>query len=245
VVLPQSHGDKREVLAALGHDAAGTCPAGVDWRIIRDNQVSGVRADFAGMSEDTKAASWNAYRRALCHFNISGEWPESFAPCGWWFCGKPLKAPQWSDLARAVQILKAKGIDPSGYIAPVGLYAESVALARQWPENKPLWASVQVIKKELPELAQGPLSPQAHRRLRAMSESRWAAYPKDGRGAPVVAPYKRFLNCNDRPPVNWTAQVAAAIFFLFGLGEKGASLKSEIRRAEVSWTRKNDLNFRR
>jgi hypothetical protein len=237
--------DRRAVFQALGHDADRKCPAGVDWRIMRNNQVSGARAGFAGMSEAAKAATWNAYRRALCHFNTRGKWPETFAPCGWWFCGKQLKAPQWSELARAVKILKAKDIDPRDYIAPAGTYAESVALAKQWPKHKSLWNSVHEIKKSLPSLERATLSPQDAQRLRAMDESRWAVFPRDGKGRRVDAPYQRFLNCNDRPPVNWTAQVAAAVFFLLGLGEKGASLKDEIHRAEVEWTRGGKLNLRR
>jgi len=229
-ILSQAEKDKRAVLQALGHDAAGKCPVAVDWRGVRSGAV-------VGMPAELHRATWAAQDRAFCTANRTGVAPaESFPKCGWWFCGveaSALSESRWADLRQAAKLLQDAGVKPNGakLAALAGAYAEFTARAKQWKrgESEHVWAYLEA-KKRTPEGAQ------ALSLLRGLSDARWAAWPK-GTGKPVGANYHRFLNGFPSPTA------AAAGFVLCGLSDR--SLASEIRRAEATWNRGDELNARK
>ncbi|MGD0839286.1 MAG: hypothetical protein ABSB49_21850, partial [Polyangia bacterium] len=116
VVLTPSEMDRRAVLEALGHDADGKCPAGIDWR-----------------------TSQTPAERRTSRYNYTGESPRlDDSPCGWWWCGKELKAERWAELHKAVEVLRKAGIDPCchGVAYDAGQYARDKAWLRRFPDLK-------------------------------------------------------------------------------------------------------------
>jgi hypothetical protein len=226
VVLTQLEKDKREVFRALGHDVNGKCPAGIDWK-----------EDFRKVPEMLRDAHTIALTRAWCHFPLAHSLapmtnlkPAALSPCGWGWCADKdrLKPERWSDLLKAVEILKERGIDPNGY--PVAVQASMYATLRQykeaWPEHKRAVEALGVLKDvDIPA-----------RPALQMEEAmfRWPANPKP-RGGNTDKPCQIFLN--NIYAAGGTAAVAAAILFLFGLGKQGERLKALKHRIEVAWGR--------
>ena len=248
---PYTHGedleagedDRRAVFQALGHDTDGKCPAGVDWR-TRGEQP----AKFCALPEDAQKANWAASLRASSYLNHLGvttaeayaQKAAAVAPCGWWFCGQSLKADQWADLLAAVEILRASGRDPNGFVLAywAATYAQNVAWAIEWPT----WKDLRAFIEKNPNLPASTIDGGAISRLQAVE---WAKRPSGGRGQPVDAPYHRFLNEYPAgPSAEWTPSVAGAILFLFGLADK-ERLADEKQRASREWNRGGELSKRR
>jgi hypothetical protein len=215
----------------------------VDWR-TRGEQP----AKFCALPEDAQKANWAASLRASGYLNHLGvttaeayaQKAAAVAPCGWWFCGQSLKAGQWADLLAAVEILRASGRDPNGFVLAywAATYAQNVAWAIEWPT----WKDLRAFIEKNPNLPASTIDGGAISRLQAVE---WAKRPSGGRGQPVDAPYHRFLNEYPAgPSAGWTPSVAGAILFLFGLADK-ERLADEKQRASREWKRGGELNKRR
>jgi hypothetical protein len=261
VVLTQSEKAKRAVLHALGHDADGKCPTGVD----RQNNLLIMMRD--GAPEEFQCATLIAQTRARCfspliHMMRSNRirsdngrqtgWldpvlDERFSilkalpACGWKWCKDKGTLPKerWADLFSAVKDLKAHGLDPNGY--KVACYAAEYAILRQQAEAWPLYRDLAAVIDNTPG-AERHFSPELRQ---SVSIVQWVRAPRKGGGQPVNKPMQLFLN--KIGVAGHAAAVAAAILFLFGFAEEGKryggrhGFKHSI---EVAWTRGGDLNIR-
>jgi hypothetical protein len=267
VILPQSEKDKREVLMALGHDAKGKCPTGVDWRAFHEHTENLVHvptdqymANRAACLRATSYINFHSAKVALAARASCGPWS-----CGWWCCGKNLKANQWTDLRRAIEILKASDRDPNGWEMAyrAHAYATNVAWAREWPKWEDLWKFYEKNPNLLPdtinvqwEWCDGEWKHDPKDRdalLEKLQVVLFGRHPK-GVGKPVDAPYHHLLNDypvkswetfpKDEVSPTWTPKVAAALLVLFGTVKEGSTLKKETHRAREAWDLGSELNHR-
>lgn len=259
--------DKRAVFQALGHDVDGKCPAGVDWEAHYKNRENlskvPIENEAANRAANLRASSWITFHSA----KVAREARRGCGPwsCGWWFCGKNLKADQWADLRTAIKILKESGRDPNGWELAyrASAYAENVRLAKKWPQVKDLWAFYGKNPNLLPdtievqwEWCNGEWKHDPKDRdalLEKLQAVLFARHPQ-GVGKPVDAPYHHFLN--DHPVKSWESfpeggvsstwapKVAAALLVLFGTVKEGSSLKKETHRAAEAWDLGRELNHR-
>jgi hypothetical protein len=221
--------DKRTVLQALGHDTDGKCPAGVNWR-----------DDIRNVPKELRAASSAASSRAQCHFpyidTATKEQVDrlnaTFPACGWKWCADKdrLKALQWADLLAAVEDLKAADIDPND--CHIGIHADFYAgLSKQ----RSMWLS-----SYKPLLAAAARNPMLERMnpypLFLARQAEWIGATK------VDKPMQLFLNRIGN--AGFSAAVAAAILFLFGLAEEDRRYRNFKHSIEASWARGGDLNIR-
>lgn len=227
-------------------------------------------ADFLAACIASKPASLDRNREALApahrrasYYNHTGEVPRAddpFPSCGWWWCGRELKHDQWIQLHDAIKILKTAGIDPCGVgvALAAGYYTEGDALVMELPDL--LRIDAMTLRGRQKYLAGNVLLFE-----RTMQFARWAACPSYVQGKAYV-PLFRFLHRLEDarmdhrereaalPPhlrghKTWwpkptktknPCRVAAALLILFGLNAEGSTLKKEIRRMEVHWSRGAD-----
>jgi hypothetical protein len=221
---------REQVLQALGHDANGTCPKGVDYRTDPNKVPDGL--------QDAHAL---ARMRARCHFILlhcfekRTEQP-SLPGCGWWWCEQKdrLKAAQWSDLLAALEILKENDVDPhdAGVVQHACLYSTGKRYKEAWSQFKPRAKFIDA------DPAAAAYLPEEMRR--EVERYRRVAGPRAGKS--IDMPLQHFLNRIYDAGGTW--QIAAALFFLFGLAKRGASFKDVKHDIEVRWTRPNKLNGR-
>jgi hypothetical protein len=221
--------DKRAVLKALGHDENGKCPAGVDWR-----------NDIRTVPEELKDANSTARTRAGCHFplahRLSNCRPASVAACGWWWCSqkKPLTSQQWTDLHAALEDLRAKGIDPNG--AGVAYHAGVYATLKS---HKAAWGAYAQTAKfidEAPQAAEKLFKDDYEEIQREVAKYKWVASPREGKRNPKDKATWLFLN--SVRSAGGKSAVAAAIAFLFGLGQDGEDYSTLKNRMAVASTRR-------
>jgi hypothetical protein len=251
VVLTQSEKDKRAILAALNHDIHDKCPVSIDWRAFHKRPE-----DFIHVQNDHYMANRAACLRASSYiaFHSAKVALAAMASCGWWFCGRNLKADRWANLWKAIEILRESGDDPNGWELAyrVHAYGQNVEWAREWPKWKGLWEFIAMN----PDRPATTIDDDTLTQLRAIE---WAKHPPKGVGKPVDAPYHRFLNgypvkfweeLPEKPPedslsAKWTPAVAAASLVLFGLVKEGSTLKKETHRAQEAWYLGKELNVGR
>jgi hypothetical protein len=227
--MTQAEKDKRAVFQALGHDADGSCPVGVDWR----NNIRNV-------PEELRAASSAASTRARCHFPYGDTATKeqvdrlnaTFPACGWKWCADKdrLKALQWADLLAALEDLKAADIDPNGcdMASHADLYAGFSKQRAMWlPSYKPLLAAV-ACNPMLERMNPYPLF--------LARQAEWIGSPKVNKAM--------HLFLNRIGVAGFSAAVAAAILFLFGLAEENRRYQNFKHSIEAAWARGGDLNIR-
>jgi hypothetical protein len=242
--------EARRVFKALGHDADGRCPVGVDRKsnqLIMMDQGAPEKLQFATLAAKTRARCFAPSVHAMGDPERLKEGLSNLRTlpaCGWKWCRDKdkLTKEQWSTLLSAVKDLKAHGLDPDGYAVAWGaeVYTDLCRQVEAYPAYKDFAALVDKTPG-----AEGHLSPELRQGLEA---TRAVSFAETGGSSVNDYAIQGFLNLVYGNIYKGDATVAAAIlllFFLFGVGDDEGVDYSDLKGAfQTAWQHKNRLSIR-